>query len=79
MREQANFNHHSLMEIYNFLKSDYPNEWLLHLEILEISKNESLNNDIRKHLNTMVNLNPNLTNLINEGIEIIEKNIHNEV
>ncbi len=67
-----------LLEIYNILKSTYPNEWLLYLEILEITKDENLKNNIREHLTSMVNLNPNLSNLINEGIEIIEKNIHKE-
>lgn len=72
-------NENKLLEIYNILKSTYPNEWLLYLEILEITKDENLKNNIREHLTSMINLNPNLSNLINEGIEIIEKNIHKEV
>ena len=79
VREQGLEDEKLLRKTYDALKADYQKEWLLYLEILEISKDVNLKNDILDHLASMVNLTPHLNNLINEGIEIIEKSIQNEI
>jgi len=57
-------------EVFKELKSNYVNEWLLYLELLEISSNSELTKKITKHLDTLSELKPNLKTLIADGLEL---------
>ncbi len=62
-----------LAEIFNQIKDKYPKEWLLNLEILEITNNEKLLLSIHSHLAKIIEKFPKLTVLITDGIENIKK------
>lgn len=62
-----------LAELFNGLRSDSPEEWLLYLEILELAKGEDLKRSIGEHLAALREQSPNLDRLIGEGVEMIEK------
>jgi phenylalanine-4-hydroxylase len=64
-----------LAYLFDLLKGNYPNEWLLHLEILEITNDENLALSIPSHLAKLAEEFPKLTLLITDGIEIIKKQI----
>lgn len=62
-----------LGELFDLLKNKYPKEWLLHLEILEITNDENLALSIQSHLAKTIAEFPNLNILITDGIQIIKK------
>ncbi|GLB49494.1 aromatic amino acid hydroxylase [Neptunitalea lumnitzerae] len=71
-REQQNVNQNVLSEIFDSVKENYPNEWLLFLEILEIASEHNLSNKILEHLDFLKQKNAKLNLLITDGIQLIE-------
>jgi phenylalanine-4-hydroxylase len=63
-------------DIWQVLKNDYPNDWLLPLEILELATKHrirrGLDDEIKTFLLDRQQQNPELTNLINNGLNLIE-------
>jgi phenylalanine-4-hydroxylase len=65
-----------LMQLLNQLKTTYPNDWLLPLEIAELAKN---NNDMvlfsqaEEHLLSIQNQKPKLLKLIKDGLLLIQE------
>lgn len=57
-------------EIFKRLQKNHPSDWLLPLELYELSRSQ----DILKHLLNLKSKNPNLGQLIDDGLELIEKN-----
>lgn len=68
---EANF----LKDLFHELESDHPEEWLLMLEILEVSTEETLNQLIRDHLNKLTIESPKLKSLIEDGLELTEERL----
>jgi phenylalanine-4-hydroxylase len=68
-----------LSAIFDNIKSDYPGEWLLPMEMLEITAkegtNESLSKDLTSYLKSLKDHNPELENLVTRGLNMLEKNI----
>lgn len=66
-------------DIFKRIKSEYPDEWLLLVEMLEIIAVKGLEDDFTKelkmYLGTLKNQKPKLENLIARGLNLIEKNI----
>ncbi|EGV43851.1 aromatic amino acid hydroxylase [Bizionia argentinensis JUB59] len=62
-----------LAELFTLLKDNYPKEWLLHLEISEISNDEELAHSIHNHLEKIIEKFPQLKTLITDGIEIAKE------
>lgn len=66
-----------LQEIWTILKSEYPAEWLLMLEMVEFLSRKhdsnSLLKEILQYLNTLQNTNTSLSKLITDGLEIYSK------
>ncbi len=73
MREQKTENDTNLHDIFQKLQAEYPKEWLLHLEIFELAKDESLRDKIHNYLNNLALKQSNLKRLILEGIELVEE------
>ena len=69
-REQNQMEEQWLAQTFENLKVNYPEDWLLSLEIYEISKSESLKTEILNYLHLKAEENPALINLIHEGIEM---------
>ena len=61
-----------LRDLFEKVKESYPKEWLLLLEIMEVSKNAHLIKSIHKHLEQLIILNSKLSSLITDGIQILK-------
>jgi len=68
-----------LPAIFDKIKSDYPGEWLLPMEMLEImaveGSDEGLSKDLTSYLKSLKDHDPDLENLVNRGLNLIGKNI----
>ncbi len=67
----------SLEAVFDILKKDHPEDWLLPVEIYELVHERDLKfaNYILKHLEAITLKKPTIKRLIDSGIEIISKNI----
>lgn len=72
LREQGIENEDKLGQLFIQLKSEYPDEWLVQLEVLELAKSADLAQEVREHLLALTKQNPKISRLITEGIEMIE-------
>jgi phenylalanine-4-hydroxylase len=57
----------SLIVIFETLKNDHPTDWLLSLEIYELTKNE----EVLFHLQSLKKERPNIAHLIKDGLDLI--------
>lgn len=71
LREQGAPDESRLQEIFEEIRANYPTEWLLSLEILELTQNDRLREAINAHLVAVKDSYPNLATLITEGIELL--------
>ena len=71
LREQGTPDEARLREIFEEIRANYPKEWLLPLEILELAQHEALRDAITAHLTAVKTNYPNLATLIDEGIELL--------
>lgn len=71
LRENRQENDALLRKIFDQVQNDYSGEWLLPLEILEISGDDALNDEIRAYLVHLAEVQPRSKTLILEGIEMI--------
>lgn len=72
LRQSALYTNEIGRSLFEQLKTDYPKEWLLPLEILELSNEASLKQEIKKHLSDLSLDLPHLSNLILEGMDMLE-------
>ena len=59
-------------DLFKKITVQYPAEWLLLLEIMEVSNNLSLIQSIHDYLEKLIVLHPKLSSLISDGIKIIK-------
>ncbi|MCB0804501.1 MAG: aromatic amino acid hydroxylase [Bacteroidales bacterium] len=72
----GDFQGKELQSIFEWVKQNHPNDWLLPMEILEIVEKQSKNgisSEIRDYLVDLNKNNPELNNLIRNGFEMIEE------
>jgi len=50
----------------------YPKEWLLFIEIIELSNDAKLNQLIKTYFGELISLHPELDSLISDGIKLTE-------
>ena len=65
-----------LSQILHTLQTEYPNDWLLSVEIAELATKEqsdSLKNEVLEHLHKVKANRPEIAHLITFGLELIEK------
>ncbi|PJR03235.1 aromatic amino acid hydroxylase [Avrilella dinanensis] len=65
-----------LSQILHTLQNDYPNDWLLSVEIAELATKEqsdNLKNEVFDHLDKVQRKRPEIAHLITFGLELIEK------
>lgn len=72
IRETSSKDESLLENIFQEVSSSYKNEWLLPLEILELTKTVTLREKISNYLTELASNNPKLNTLILEGIEMLE-------
>ena len=61
-----------IKDLFKKITVQYPAEWLLLLEIMEVSNNLSLIQSIHDYLEKLIVLHPKLSSLISDGIKIIK-------
>lgn len=71
LRTNKNAEEQELTSIFETLVKDYPTDWLLSLEIIELSPSETLTQRIKSHLQGVYEATPNLTKLITEGLSLL--------
>lgn len=72
MREERSQNEHQLKDIFEKVRLSNNNEWLLPLEILELSTDVEFKNEISTYLEEVASQNPKLETLIIEGMEMLQ-------
>ena len=75
IRTSGSFSEENLDNVFGELKQDHPNNWLLPLEVLELSKGAVLQTRIKKHLSKLAIEKPSLRGLIASGFELINKGV----
>ena len=74
MRLSEAYNEVAIIQIFNALVSNHPNDWLLSIELVEIlntEKNDALKEKIISHLEKIKAIRPKVNHLINSGLELI--------
>jgi phenylalanine-4-hydroxylase len=67
----------TVSDIFNVLKKNHQNDWLLCIEIIEVLHSENqteLLEEVRNYLETLKNNRPNVAHLISAGLELIFEN-----
>lgn len=67
-REHNEIDEAELLEIFQTLKQEHPNDWLCSLEIFELTRN----NDVLEHLKQIQTTKTSVTHLIENGLELIK-------
>jgi phenylalanine-4-hydroxylase len=61
-----------LKNLFEKVKVLYPKEWLLFIEVFELSEDSKLNELIKNYCIDLISLNPHLNSLISDGIKMIK-------
>ena len=61
-----------LKNLFEEVTTLYPKEWLLFIEIIELSNDVKLNQLIKNYLSELISLRPDLDSLISDGIKLIK-------
>ena len=72
-RGSGAFSEKDLDNIFRILKQEHPYNWLLPLEVLELSNSDELKSCIKKHLSSLAFEKPDFSGLIASGYELIKK------
>ncbi|MFC1733478.1 aromatic amino acid hydroxylase [candidate division KSB1 bacterium] len=76
---EKGFQYEALKGFWESIKTEYPEDWLLPMEILEIVTKQNVNDGFRAELTDYIKglkkSHPEFKNLINNGFEILSKNI----
>ena len=62
-----------LKKLFEEVTALYPKEWLLFIEIIELSNDVKLNQLIKNYSSVLISLHPDLDSLISDGIKMIKK------
>ncbi len=73
IRENNDLNNETISTIFNAVSHEYPNDWLLSLEIYELiyNQNSPLKERVLKHLENLASK-KEVTNLIRDGLKLLE-------
>jgi len=71
MREYKNVDQPTLETIFESIKKEHANDWLLALEIRELSTNKKFNEVVELYLHQLMEVQPQLKKLIMNGLELI--------
>lgn len=78
LRENPNFDLNTITTIFNDLKSNHSNDWLLTLELYELiyDRESTIKIELLTHLTTIKEQQPNIAHLISGGLAILEEKVH---
>ena len=71
-RKENKNNPELLKKLFEEVSALYPKEWLLFIEVIELSKNQQLNELIKNYFIELISLHPELDSLISDGIKMTE-------
>jgi phenylalanine-4-hydroxylase len=71
-RKEKKNNPELLKNLFEEVTTLYPKEWLLFVEIIELSNDAKLNQLIKNYFDELISLNPELDSLISDGIKLIK-------
>jgi len=73
IRENKNLNNSRLLTIFNIVSNEYPNDWLLSLEIYELifRQDTSLKGKVLEHLEKLTSK-KEIANLIKDGLKLLD-------
>jgi len=72
-RKEKKNNAELLKKLFEEVTALYPKEWLLFIEIIELSNDVKLNQLIKNYFSELISLHPDLDSLISDGIKMIKK------
>jgi phenylalanine-4-hydroxylase len=61
-----------LKNLFKEVTALYPKEWLLFIEIIELSNDKKLNQLIKNYFGNLISLHPELDSLISDGIKLVK-------
>jgi len=61
-----------LKKLFKEVTTLYPKEWLLFIEIIELSNDVKLNQLIKNYFDKLISIHPELDSLISDGIKLIK-------
>ena len=77
-----NYGYDNLRAIWNKVKQEYPHEWLLPMEILELVRvknvDDSLHDELVNHLEAKREKEPEFHNLVKNGFKLLDSGIGNQ-
>lgn len=73
LRETEEATEEELLDIFGKIQGAHPNDWLLSLELLELSQSAELETELTKHLLDLAAQHPNRAHLIKEGISLLQQ------
>ena len=71
-RLESEYSVEDLSKIYISLREKHNNDWLLPLELLELTNKTDLISEIKSHLNAISKNKPELSHLIESGLKLVE-------
>ena len=71
-RKEKKNNPELLKNLFEEVTTLYPKEWLLFIEIIELSNDAKLNQLIKNYFDDLISLHPELDSLISDGIKLIK-------
>ena len=71
-RKEKKNNPELLKNLFEEVTTLYPKEWLLFIEIIELSNDAKLNQLIKNYFDKLISLHPELDSLISDGIKLIK-------
>ncbi|MFD1552579.1 aromatic amino acid hydroxylase [Putridiphycobacter roseus] len=74
IRNESRTETKQIAQIFELVAQDFPQEWLLQLELLELANDKDLKKKIRNSLTAITAQKPGLTQLIMEGMALLEVN-----
>lgn len=75
LREEKRNDDNLLLDIFDKISKEYTEDWLLPLEIYEITTDAQLKSRVYQYLMHMIVKKPNASTLIKEGLELIDEHI----
>jgi phenylalanine-4-hydroxylase len=72
MRENEVSDNNKLKQIFELLQKEYPQDWLLPMEILETTDDKVLKQSLLTYLNELMMKYPKYKTLIREGIKMVD-------
>lgn len=76
LRESKTFINSDIKSTFDKIKTSHYGDWLLAIELLELSTDQDISSEIKLYLNDLCSSNPNIYSLVSSGISLIQNNLN---